>query len=160
MATRDGELLVAGGNDRLYHAICDVLGLPELVDDPRFRTNADRVRNRDELVPLLEERLRTEDSSTWRERLGAAGVPTAPVADVRDVAESPQTAALGILQALDHPRIDGLTLAALPVSFDRERALHPSAPPDVGEHSAEILREHGYTDTEIAALAAEGVISA
>jgi len=159
MATRDGALLVAGGNDRLFRAICAVVGLPELAKDTRFRTNPDRVRNREALIALLEERLATEDTATWRERLAAAGVPAAPVADVRDVAESPQTEALGILQRLEHPRIEDLTLAALPLSFDGERALHGSAPPDVGEHSAAILGEVGYTDDEIAALAAEGVIT-
>lgn len=156
--TRDGELMLGGGNDRLFHAICAELGVPELVDDPRFATNADRVRNRDELAGLLEERLRDHDTAVWLERLGAAGVPAAPVADIRDVAESPQTEALGILQQLDHPRIPDLTLPALPLSFDGERALHPSAPPDVGQHSAEILREVGYSDEEIAALASESVI--
>jgi crotonobetainyl-CoA:carnitine CoA-transferase CaiB-like acyl-CoA transferase len=158
LPTRDGELMVAGGNDRIFRAICDVLGVPELVDDARFRSNADRVRNRDALAELLVARLATEDTATWHERLTAAGVPAAPVADVRDVAESPQTAALEILQPLAHPRIHGLTLAALPVSFDDRRALYPSAPPDVGAHSAEVLREAGYTDDEIAALAADGVI--
>jgi crotonobetainyl-CoA:carnitine CoA-transferase CaiB-like acyl-CoA transferase len=158
LPTRDGELMIAGGNDRIFRAICDVLGVPELVDDPRFHANADRVRNRDALAALLVARLAAEDTATWHERLTAAGVPAAPVADVRDVAESPQTAALEILQPLAHPRIEGLTLVALPVSFDDRRALHPSAPPDVGEHSAEVLREAGYSDDEIAALAAEGVI--
>ena len=80
------------------------------------------------------------------------------MADTRDVAESAQTQALGILQRLDHPRIPDLALAALPVSFDRERALHRLPPPDVGQHSAEVLREAGYTDEAIAELAAAGVI--
>jgi formyl-CoA transferase/CoA:oxalate CoA-transferase len=158
LATRDGALMVAAGNDRLFKALCVVLEVPRLVADPRFGTNAERVAHRDALVELLTARLATDDTATWHERLTAAGVPAAPVADVRDVAESPQTEALGILQRLDHGRIDGLTLPALPLSFDGERALHPSAPPDVGEHSAEILREAGYADEEIAALARDGVI--
>jgi crotonobetainyl-CoA:carnitine CoA-transferase CaiB-like acyl-CoA transferase len=158
LPTRDGALMVAAGNDRLFRAFCAVLGAPELVDDPRFRTNPDRVRNRDALAALLAAKLATEDTSTWHDRLTTAGVPAAPVADVRDVAESPQTAALGIMQRVDHPRIAGLTLPALPLSLDGERAVHPSAPPAVGEHSAEVLREVGYTDDEIAALAAHGVV--
>jgi len=158
LPTRDGSLMVAAGNDRLFRALCAVLGLPELVDDARFRTNADRVASRDGLAELLTARLATDDTAAWHERLTAAGVPAAPVADVRDVAESRQTEALGILQRLDHGRIDGLTLPALPLSFDGERALHPSAPPDVGEHSAEILREAGYADEEIDALARDGVV--
>ena len=158
LSTADGELMVAGGNDRIFVALCDVLGVPELLDDPRFRTNADRVRNRDALAALLSARLATDGTAAWHERLTAAGVPTAPVADVRDVALSPQTAALGILQPLDHARIEDLRLAALPLSFDGRRALHPNAPPDVGEHSAEVLRDAGYRDEDIAVLAAEGVV--
>jgi crotonobetainyl-CoA:carnitine CoA-transferase CaiB-like acyl-CoA transferase len=160
LPTRDGELMVAGGNDRIFGALCEALDVTELVDDPRFRTNANRVRNRDALAALLSARLATDDTAAWRERLTAAGVPAAPVADVREVALAPQTEALGILQPLEHPRIQGLTLAALPVSFDARRALHRSGPPAVGEHSVELLREAGYADAEIEALAADGVVRA
>ncbi|MSO94527.1 MAG: CoA transferase [Thermoleophilia bacterium] len=158
--TRDGTLMISGGNDRLFAAICSVVGLPALVDDPRFRSNPDRVVNRDELCAILEQPFRERDSADWQARLSEAGVPAAPVADVADIVRAPQTEALGILQPLPHPSIPDLKLAALPLSFDGERALHRFAPPAIGEHTAEILREAGYDTEEIAALAAEGVIGA
>jgi formyl-CoA transferase/CoA:oxalate CoA-transferase len=158
--TSDGELMIGGGNDRLFAAICEVLGLRELVDDLRFRTNPDRVANRDALYDLLVERLRTADTATWQASLSAAGVPVAPVANVADVLASPQTEALALMQPLPHPRIDDLRLPALPLSLDGERVGHSSAPPDVGEHSAEVLREAGYAEEEIRDLAEAGVVRA
>jgi len=156
--TRDGELMVAGGNDRLFGLLCDVLELTELVTDERFRTNPDRVRNREELVALVSARLRDRDTGEWQARLTAAGVPAAPVADVADIVASEQTKALGLLQPVAHDDIPGLELPALPLSFDNERATHASAPPAVGEHTAEILEEVGYSADEVAALARDGVI--
>jgi crotonobetainyl-CoA:carnitine CoA-transferase CaiB-like acyl-CoA transferase len=156
--TRDGELMVAGGNDRLFGLMCAALDLPGLAEDERFRTNPDRVRNREQLVELVSARLRERDTADWRERLRAAGVPAAPVADVADIVAAEQTQALGFLQPVEHAAIPELRLPALPLSFDRERATYASAPPLVGEHTAEILEEIGYSGEEIAALARDGVI--
>ena len=156
--TRDGELMVAGGNDRLFGLLCGVLELPDLAGDERFRTNPDRVRNREELVALVSTRLRERDTDDWNARLTAAGVPAAPVADVADVVAAEQTQALGLLQAVEHDAIPNLRLPALPLSFDGARATHASAPPAVGEHTAEILGDVGYTPDEIAALEADGVV--
>jgi len=156
--TKDGELMVAGGNDRLFASLCRALELPEVAIDDRFRTNPDRVRNREQLVALLSTRLRERDTAEWHELLSAAGVPAAPVADVADIVSSEQAQALGILQSMAHPSIPDLRLAALPLSFDGTRAEHRLAPPLLGEHSEEVLREVGYASEEIAELAAEGVI--
>jgi len=156
--TRDGELMIVAGNDKLFAALCGVLAVQELVSDPRFATNPDRVENRPVLLDLLVERTRERGTAELLDALVAAGVPASPVCDVGEAARHPQTEALEMLQALPGGTIDRLVTVAAPLSADGERLRHHSPPPALGEHTAEVLHELGYDEAEVRSLADEGVV--
>ncbi|HEY7604616.1 MAG TPA: CoA transferase [Gaiellaceae bacterium] len=149
----DGGLMITAANDGLFRRLVEAVELPGLADDPRFATNPDRVRNRPALVEALSARLRERTRAEWLETLAAAGVPAAPVQDLGEVAADPQTDAIGILQ-----RLGPYTTLGPAFSADDERPAYASPPPALGEHTAEVLSEVGYSTEEIEALAEAGVI--
>jgi crotonobetainyl-CoA:carnitine CoA-transferase CaiB-like acyl-CoA transferase len=149
----DGGLMITAANDGIFARLAEAIGLPELAADPRFATNPDRVANRLPLAEAISARVREDTRATWLDKLAAASVPAAPVQDVGEVAADPQTEAIGILR-----RIGRFTTLAPAFSVDGERPEYPSPPPPLGAHSAEILRQAGYSEAEISALAGKGII--
>ncbi len=148
----DGWVMLAAGNDRQFASLCGVLGDPELAADDRFRTNPDRCSNREDLAALIQDLFRARPARAWLDELFAAGVPAAPVHDLAQVAAHEQTAALELLQPIEHPTIPDLRLVRLPLTVNEERALHRGAAPALGAHTDEILRELGHSGAEIRAL--------
>jgi crotonobetainyl-CoA:carnitine CoA-transferase CaiB-like acyl-CoA transferase len=151
--TADGGLMITAANDAIFVRLARAVGLSELAEDPRFRTNPDRVRNREALVETLSERLREDTRSGWLTKLAHAQVPAAPVQDIGEVAADAQTEAVGLLQ-----RLDGFTTLGPAFSVDGERPAYAAPPPALGAHSREVLAEAGYSTGAIETLAAEGIV--
>jgi len=157
--TADGEVIIACGNDNLYRKFCEAAGCPELAGDARFATNGKRVENRAELTRLLQEIFARRPTREWLDLLEAAGVPNGPINDVAQVFEEPQVRARGVRVELDHPAAGKLPTVASPMRFSGTPLEHKLAPPLLGEHTDEILRERlGRSAAQIAALRAEGTI--
>jgi crotonobetainyl-CoA:carnitine CoA-transferase CaiB-like acyl-CoA transferase len=132
--TADGRAIVSAANDRLFDKFVRDLGHPEWAQDSRFKTNADRVANKDVLIELVSAIMRQRTTVEWVERLEAIGVPIAPINDFDIVKSHSQTAALGILQPV--PGID-LELVTLPLSIDGNRPAVKSRAPGLGQHNEE-----------------------
>jgi crotonobetainyl-CoA:carnitine CoA-transferase CaiB-like acyl-CoA transferase len=157
--TRDGSIILACGNDNLFNKFCEVAGCAHLTQDPRYSTNAERVKNRAEITRLLDEVFSRRTTRAWVELLDAAGVPTGPINSVAEVFREPQAVARGLKIELDHATAGKIALVASPMRFSETPITYDLAPPALGQHTDEILRDTlGMSDVQIAQLREDGVV--
>ncbi|MGB3432018.1 CaiB/BaiF CoA transferase family protein [Achromobacter sp.] len=150
-AASDGHLIVATGNESQYRAYCRAIGAPELGDDPRFATNRMRLANRELLVGLLTEIMRQGQRDDWIAKLEAVGVPCGPINDIAQAQAHPQAQARQLRRDMPHPAGGVAAVTASPLRLSASPVEYRRAPPLLGEHTEEVLREVlGKTPEEIA----------
>jgi crotonobetainyl-CoA:carnitine CoA-transferase CaiB-like acyl-CoA transferase len=157
--TADGDVILACGNDNLFRKFCEAAGCTELADDARFASNGKRVENRAELTRLLQAVFARRNTREWVEILEAAGVPNGPINNVAQVFEEPQVKARGIKVELDHPVAGKVPTVASPMRFSATPVEYRLAPPVLGQHTEEILRNLLKLDAAaIEKLRADGIV--
>jgi crotonobetainyl-CoA:carnitine CoA-transferase CaiB-like acyl-CoA transferase len=154
----DGHMIVAVGNDSQFLRFCEVAGRGDLPQDLRFTRNADRVRNRAVLVPVLAGLMKQRSRADWLQALEAAKVPCGPINDLADVFADPQVQFREMTVDMPHPLAGGVRLVASPMKFSETPVRYRHAPPLLGEHTIELLREMGLSDDEVASLRRQNAI--
>jgi crotonobetainyl-CoA:carnitine CoA-transferase CaiB-like acyl-CoA transferase len=157
-ACRDKTILLGVANDKLWRSFCEAFGIPELVADPHFATNAARVANRQETVEIVKGILAPLEADDVLARLRGIGVPCSPINNLQDLLHEPQTAARGMIGQLSHPTIGAMNVVGMPIQFDGQARAFGTMPPLPGEHTREVLLSLGYAFDEITSLAEAGVI--
>jgi formyl-CoA transferase len=157
--TKDGDVILACGNDNLFNKFCEVAGCQALAKDPRFSTNSKRVENRDAITASLAEIFAKRTTKAWCDALEAAGVPNGPINNLKQVFDEPQVIARGMKIELDHAVAGKVPLIASPMKFSGTPLEFKNPPPVLGQHTDEVLSKVlNLDDAEIARLRANGVI--
>ena len=158
--TADGWINIGAANQRNWLRFLEVIGAPELNDDPRFASNYTRMQNLDALSDILTTYLRKEKTRVWLERMEAAGLPAGPVLDILEMHADPQARARQMIVEVTHPRAGKVETLGHPIKFSETPAAIDRAAPTLGQHSREVLQEIGYDLKEIADMITEGAVIA
>lgn len=158
LPTSDGYLTIGGATQSNWARLCRAVGRAELLADPRFTLNADRMANRAALEQTLSETFMTRTTAHWIGVLDRAGVPCGPINDMSQVYADPQVVARDMVVEIDHPTAGAIRNVGIPVKFSETPGTVRRPPPRLGEHTHEVLVEFGYTSDEIAALEQRGIV--
>ncbi len=156
--TSDGWITVGAANQGNWLRLVEALEAPNLRDDPRFATNADRMRNLDVLTSTLTPLFKRRSSAEWLRRLEQAGVPAGPVLEVGQMHADPQALAREMIVQTEHPIAGHVKAIGLPIKFSNTPGGVRRAAPLFGQDTREVLRVHGFSESEIERLAADGAI--
>ena len=157
--TKTRDLALAVGSEKLWKIFCPVIGCPELADDPRFRTNGERNRNREALIEKLQQAFLTRSYEEWEALLTENGIPVGAINNLAQVVDHPQVKARGSLVQIDHPRAGKLRVVGVPVRLSATPGSIRAPSPALGEHTDAVLRELlGLGTQEIDALRAAGAL--
>lgn len=157
-ACRDGKLVLAVGNDGQFAKFCEVLGRADLATDERFAQNQNRVRNRSILQPIIVAELAKRNRNELILALDCAGVPCGPINSIPEVFEDPQVKHRGMLVEIPHPQAEKIAVVASPMRFREALLVHDRAPPLLGQHSTEILKELNLSEAQVAELRANKIV--
>ncbi len=155
----DGWIIVAAGNDSQFRHFVETGNCPELANDPKFATNPERIRHRDELIPLLQQMTLKKSKKEWIEALDHAGVPCGPINNFKEVFENEQVIARDIKMQMPHPVAGTVPLVRSPMRMSATPVVENRPPPLLGQHTDEILKERlDLSDAEIQALKNKGIL--
>jgi CoA:oxalate CoA-transferase len=155
----DGYFVAGCGNEAIWRRFCDAIGLAKLKDDPRYGVNADRTANHSALEAVLQAHFSAEPRAHWLNRLKAASVPCAPIANVAEVARNPQLVQRDMILRADHPTFADLIVPGSPLTTAGSRGAPSTRAPQLGEDTDQVLSDLlGYDSARLATLRVRGVI--